>query len=412
MTAQGWVTVRDALTIGDWHDNKEGTSHTRAADRLRRRPPPGADDRVRAGPGADGDGLRADARLRAQPGALEPRSRRSAATRSTPPTATTTFRLFSDMRMGIEGNRARARHTHGRGREALLRDVLDGGARRPAHRRAGRRRTCERTGHFWRTWLSDGTYPDHPWRYYLQRSALVLKGLTYMPTGATGRRADHVAARDARAASRNWDYRYCWMRDATFALWGLHALGLDWEADDFMQYVADLERNEDGSLQIMYGDRRGQGPGGVDARPPARLREREPGAHRQRRLQPAPERRLRRRARLGLPARQAARPHSRAPVAGAVRPGRGRPAGMARARPGDLGGPRRAPALRLLQAHVLGRAGPRRAARRDARGHRARRELAGGRRGDPPGHPRRTASPSAGCSASTTTPTRWTPPTC
>jgi GH15 family glucan-1,4-alpha-glucosidase len=43
------------------------------------------------------------------------------------------------------------------------------------------------------------------------------------------------------------------MRDASFTLWGLHALGLDWEADDFVQYVADLGRNEDGSLQIMYG---------------------------------------------------------------------------------------------------------------------------------------------------------------
>jgi GH15 family glucan-1,4-alpha-glucosidase len=52
---------------------------------------------------------------------------------------------------------------------------------------------------------------------------------------------------------RNWDYRYCWMRDASFTLWALHALGLNWEADDFIQYVADMERNKDGSLQIMYG---------------------------------------------------------------------------------------------------------------------------------------------------------------
>jgi GH15 family glucan-1,4-alpha-glucosidase len=43
------------------------------------------------------------------------------------------------------------------------------------------------------------------------------------------------------------------MRDASFTLWALHALGLNWEADDFVQYVADMERNEDGSLQIMYG---------------------------------------------------------------------------------------------------------------------------------------------------------------
>jgi GH15 family glucan-1,4-alpha-glucosidase len=52
---------------------------------------------------------------------------------------------------------------------------------------------------------------------------------------------------------RNWDYRFTWMRDATFTLAGLHALGLEWEADDFIQFVADLARNEDGSLQIMYG---------------------------------------------------------------------------------------------------------------------------------------------------------------
>ena len=51
------------------------------------------------------------------------------------------------------------------------------------------------------------------------------------------------------------------MRDATFTLWGLHALGLDWEADDFMQFVADLERDDDGALQIMYGARRRAGPG-------------------------------------------------------------------------------------------------------------------------------------------------------
>ena len=62
---------------------------------------------------------------------------------------------------------------------------------------------------------------------------------------------------------RNWDYRYTWMRDATFTLAGLHALGLNWEADDFIQFVADVERNEDGGLQIMYGDRRRARPAGA-----------------------------------------------------------------------------------------------------------------------------------------------------
>ena len=73
-----------------------------------------------------------------------------------------------------------------------------------------------------------------------------------MPTGALVA-APTTSLPETPRGERNWDYRYCWMRDASFTLWGLHALGLDWEADDFIQYVADLERNEDGSLQIMYG---------------------------------------------------------------------------------------------------------------------------------------------------------------
>jgi GH15 family glucan-1,4-alpha-glucosidase len=52
---------------------------------------------------------------------------------------------------------------------------------------------------------------------------------------------------------RNWDYRYTWMRDTTFTMQALHWLNLDWEADEFMQFVADLEPNSDGALQIMYG---------------------------------------------------------------------------------------------------------------------------------------------------------------
>jgi GH15 family glucan-1,4-alpha-glucosidase len=100
--------------------------------------------------------------------------------------------------------------------------------------------------------MADGTYPDHPWRTHLERSALVLKALTFMPTGALVAAAT-TSLPETPGGERNWDYRYCWMRDASFTLWGLHALGLDWEADDFVQYVADMERNADGSLQIMYG---------------------------------------------------------------------------------------------------------------------------------------------------------------
>jgi GH15 family glucan-1,4-alpha-glucosidase len=109
-----------------------------------------------------------------------------------------------------------------------------------------------RTAHYWRSWLESGTFPDHVWRRHLQRSALTLKGLTYAPTGALVA-APTTSLPETPQGERNWDYRYSWMRDASFTLWALHAIGLDWEADDFMQFVADLDRNDDGSLQIMYG---------------------------------------------------------------------------------------------------------------------------------------------------------------
>ena len=73
-----------------------------------------------------------------------------------------------------------------------------------------------------------------------------------MPTGATVA-AVTTSLPETPGGERNWDYRYTWMRDSTFTLQALHYLLLDWEADEFMQFVADLEPNEDGGLQIMYG---------------------------------------------------------------------------------------------------------------------------------------------------------------
>ncbi len=108
------------------------------------------------------------------------------------------------------------------------------------------------TVRFWRAWLSRARIPDHRWRDPIQRSALAIKGLTYMPTGATVA-ALTTSLPETPGGERNWDYRYTWMRDATFTLQALHWLGLDWEADEFMQFVADVEPTEDGSLQIMYG---------------------------------------------------------------------------------------------------------------------------------------------------------------
>jgi GH15 family glucan-1,4-alpha-glucosidase len=73
-----------------------------------------------------------------------------------------------------------------------------------------------------------------------------------MPTGATVA-ALTTSLPETPGGERNWDYRFTWMRDTTFTLQALHWLNLDWEADEFMQFVADIEPTEDGSLQIMYG---------------------------------------------------------------------------------------------------------------------------------------------------------------
>ena len=108
------------------------------------------------------------------------------------------------------------------------------------------------TTRFWRAWIDGARLPDHEFREPIARSILAIKGLTYMPTGATVAAAT-TSLPETPGGERNWDYRYAWMRDATFTLRALHWLNLDWEAEEFMQYVADLEPNADGAMQIMYG---------------------------------------------------------------------------------------------------------------------------------------------------------------
>ncbi len=108
------------------------------------------------------------------------------------------------------------------------------------------------TAHHWQHWLDHGEFPDHPWRTHLQRSALTLKGLTYAPTGAMVAAAT-TSLPETPGGERNWDYRYTWIRDSTFMLWGLYTLGFDWEANDFFFFIADCAEAEMGRLQIMYG---------------------------------------------------------------------------------------------------------------------------------------------------------------
>jgi GH15 family glucan-1,4-alpha-glucosidase len=107
------------------------------------------------------------------------------------------------------------------------------------------------TAHHWQHWVDRGSFPDHPWRAHLQRSALTLKGLTYAPTGALIA-ASTTSLPETPQGERNWDYRYSWIRDSTFMLWALYTLGFDWEANDFFYFIADVAGGHD-DLQVMYG---------------------------------------------------------------------------------------------------------------------------------------------------------------
>ena len=109
------------------------------------------------------------------------------------------------------------------------------------------------TVEFWRRWLSQCTYRGR-WREMVQRSALTLKLLTFEPTGAIVA-APTCSLPEGIGGERNWDYRYTWIRDAAFTLYGLLRIGFTQEAENFMQWLEARchELNPDGSLQIMYG---------------------------------------------------------------------------------------------------------------------------------------------------------------
>jgi alpha,alpha-trehalase len=160
------------------------------------------------------------------------------------------LRLTTSMRLGFEGPRATARTLLKEG--GTLFAALSWSEHAPprTYDEAYDRQVW--TAHHWQHWLDRGEFPDHPWRTYLQRSALTLKGLSYEPTGALVAAAT-TSLPETPGGERNWDYRYTWIRDATFMLWGLYTLGFDWEANDFFYFLAEIAEAGDGRLQIMYG---------------------------------------------------------------------------------------------------------------------------------------------------------------
>jgi len=157
--------------------------------------------------------------------------------------------LTTDMMLGFEGGQASARTMLKQGDTRFV-ALSWGGGKAPTTIADAYQRLVW-TAHHWQHWLARGKFPDHPWRSYLQRSALTLRGLTYAPTGAVVA-AGTTSLPEAPGSDRNYDYRFTWIRDATFALWGMYSLGFDWEAVDFFSFIADVAECDD-DLQIMYG---------------------------------------------------------------------------------------------------------------------------------------------------------------
>jgi alpha,alpha-trehalase len=249
-TRTGWIIVRDVLLIGPWHhETDRSNTHRRSptdydADHVLLRTlrcvngsvevnldcEPVLDyGRRRVEWGYEGDGYhKAVARAEGEDLALT---------------------LTTDLRLGFEGSRAKARTTMRDGDLAFV--ALSWSEHGGPETYEDAYQCLVRTADYWHEWLSHGEFPDHPWRTHLQRSALTLKGLTYAPTGAMCAAAT-TSLPETPQGERNWDYRYSWIRDSTFMLWGLYTLGFDWEANDFFYFIEDVASGKE-ELQVMYG---------------------------------------------------------------------------------------------------------------------------------------------------------------
>jgi GH15 family glucan-1,4-alpha-glucosidase len=249
-TGSGWVIVRDLLLIGPWHHEHE-RSHTH------RRAPTDYD--------ADHVLLRTVRCVNGEVEVLldcEPAfdyGRKLAHWEYTGSDyhegvaraegLDVQLRLTTDLRLGFEGPRATARHRMKEGEQLYCALSWSEHPAPQSFEEAYRRLVW--TAHHWQHWLDRGNFPDHAWSTFLQRSALTLKGLTYAPSGALVAAAT-TSLPETPHGERNWDYRYSWIRDSTFMLWGLYTLGFDAEANDFFYFIADVAEGAE-DLQVMYG---------------------------------------------------------------------------------------------------------------------------------------------------------------
>jgi GH15 family glucan-1,4-alpha-glucosidase len=252
-TPTGWMIVRDAVLMGPWHSLSERS-------RTHRRTPTDYDAEhcllrtVKCVSGA------VELSMVCEPmfgyGLGEPSWRYDgpgygAAVADRPDLDhDVTLRLTTDLRLGLEGRTAQARTRMSQGDTAFV--ALSWSDQEPPRTWDEALERMRRTAEYWRQWVNVGAFPDHPWSPYLARSALTLKGLTFAPTGALLAAAT-TSLPETPFGERNWDYRYSWIRDSTFALWGLYTIGLDREANDFFSFITEICDGDDGDIQIMYG---------------------------------------------------------------------------------------------------------------------------------------------------------------
>jgi alpha,alpha-trehalase len=249
-TRTGWLIVRDALCVGRWyHDQRRSPAWRRAptdheAEHVLLRTVRCVNGRVDLA--LDCEPVFDYGRV---PGSWSYAGEGYGEAVATAPGGDLELRLTTNLRVGFEGQGAHARGQLTEGDDVFV--ALSWSEHAPPRTWEDAAERMWQTAEYWRQWINQGEFPDHPWQGYLQRSALTLKGLTYAPTGAL-LAAPTTSLPETPGGERNWDYRYTWIRDATFALWGLYSLGLDREANDFFYFVADASAGEE-DLQIMYG---------------------------------------------------------------------------------------------------------------------------------------------------------------
>jgi len=162
--------------------------------------------------------------------------------------------LAGSIRLGVLGARGYGRKTLAAGESAYM--VLSWGDKKVPASLEETFTALDTTVDFWRDWLATAKIPDHPWKPYLDRSALTLKALSYAPTGAIMAAAT-TGLPETPGGERNWDYRFTWIRDSSFMLRALYRLGFDWEAIEYFGFILDAvtggDLNRPPELQIMYG---------------------------------------------------------------------------------------------------------------------------------------------------------------